>query len=253
MIRLLLVEDDPNLMESLASFLRFEGFEVIQAFSLAEGRVRMAESPRLVILDWRLGDGQGVELLKEWREKAIFCPVILLTARTELIDKVLGLELGANDYVTKPFEPRELLARIRVQLRHQTPEVEVTLEGAGISLCVKTREVRWNGQPVALKKMEFELLKVFLENPDKVFSRDELLNTVWGYDNYPTSRTIDTHVLTLRQKFGDQPFETIRGIGYRFRAKKIDGNPDQCLPSADNLRFQKGQVGDSETQLWRNQ
>ncbi len=251
MTRLLLVEDDPNLMESLASFLRFEGFEVVPALSLAEGRVRMAECPRLVILDWRLGDGQGVELLKEWREAGNFCPVILLTARTELIDKVLGLELGANDYVTKPFEPRELLARIRVQLRQQTPEADVNLEGAGISLCLKTREVRWNRQSVALKKMEFELLKVFLENPDKVFSRDELLNTVWGYDNYPTSRTIDTHVLALRQKFGDEPFETIRGIGYRFRAKKIDRTSDDCLLSDDNPRIKPGQAGDSETQIWR--
>jgi DNA-binding response OmpR family regulator len=235
MNRLLIVEDDPNLMESLASFLRYEGFEVTVAASLAAARAKITEGPRLVVLDWMLSDGQGVELLKEWRSAGNSVPVILLTARTELIDKILGLEWGANDYVTKPFEPRELLARIRVQLRSPNHEVEsAKLEGAGISLCPLSREVEYLGQPVAMKKMEFELLKMFLENPDKVFSRDELLNTVWGYDNYPTSRTIDTHVLALRQKFGDETFETVRGIGYRFRAKRIDRKTHVSLRVGDN-------------------
>lgn len=235
MNRILLVEDDPNLKESLANFLRYEGFEVLLASSLAQARARIQENPRLVVLDWMLTDGQGVELLKEWREAGKNVPVILLTARTELIDKVLGLELGANDYVTKPFEPRELLARVRVQLRHTTQEAAPELlEGAGVTLCLKSREARYLGKPVALKKMEFELLRVFLENPDKVFSRDELLNTVWGYDNYPTSRTIDTHVLALRQKFDESAFETIRGIGYRFRASTIDLARDERLQPGDN-------------------
>ncbi len=235
MTRLLLVEDDPNLKESLANFLRYEGFEVFLASSLAQARTLLNENPRLVVLDWMLTDGQGVELLKEWRDSGKTVPVILLTARTELIDKVLGLELGANDYVTKPFEPRELLARIRVQLRQPLTEpASEILQGAGVTVCLKTREAKYLGKPVALKKMEFELLRVFLENPEKVFSRDELLNTVWGYENYPTSRTIDTHVLALRQKFGESAFETIRGIGYRFRPTKIDGNAHKRLPAGDN-------------------
>jgi DNA-binding response OmpR family regulator len=234
MSRILIVEDEPNLMDSLAGFLRYEGHEVIQAASLAQARTKMPERPDLVVLDWMLGDGQGVELLREWRSAKNECPVILLTARAELIDKVLGLEMGANDYVTKPFEPRELLARIRVQLRKAPagPASELLRAGA-ISLCSKTREVWYDGEPVALKKMEFELLKVFLENPDKVFSRDELLNTVWGYDNYPTSRTIDTHILALRHKFDGDSFETIRGIGYRFRPQRFDRNPRDRLPADD--------------------
>jgi DNA-binding response OmpR family regulator len=173
-----------------------------------------------------LPDGQGIESLKKWRAKNLQTPVILLTARAELIDKVLGLELGGNDFVTKPFEPRELVARIRVQLRARQPSQGAPgsiqpagLSLGGITLNVSTVEVFYLGSLVAITKTEFELLKMFLENPNQVFSREELLKKVWGYDQFPSTRTVDTHVLQLRQKFRPEMFETVHGIGYRFREK----------------------------------
>ena len=221
MIRLLLVEDDDRLAASLGDYLANEGFEVCRAGTVAQARRDLEPAIELVILDWRLPDGSGVDLLSEWRKGGVTVPVVMLTARTDLVDRVLGLELGANDYVTKPFEPRELLARIRVRLRERqvaparaAPEV---LRGAGIELRVDTREVRWRDQPVELTRQEFTLLRLLLENPNRVLSREEILNLAWGYESYPTTRTVDTHMLQLRRKFAPELFETVRGIGYRFR------------------------------------
>lgn len=221
MPRVLVVDDEKNLVDSLRGYLQNEGFDVDTAGSLKAAREKIEARPELVILDWMLPDGQGIELLKQWRSEKRQIPIVLLTARNELIDKVLGLELGADDYLTKPFEPRELLARLRARLRsrsedHPQPEEEA-LEVSGVRLCGRTRNVGFLGKPVELKKMEFELLKLFLEHPEEVFSREELLNRVWGYDSYPTTRTVDTHVLQLRQKLDAKLFETVRGIGYRFR------------------------------------
>lgn len=167
-----------------------------------------------------LPDGQGIDLLRAWRRDGYSGPIIFLTARTELLDKVLGLELGADDYVTKPFEPRELLARIRARLRAHAP-VPVPaprhLAIHDIRLCPDTRDVTFEGQPVVLSRMEFGLLELLMENPGRVFSRDELLARVWGYESYPTTRTVDNHVLKLRQKLAPELFESVRGIGYRLR------------------------------------
>lgn len=217
MAKLLLVEDDTNLRHSLAEFLGAEGFEVWQAESVGNAREKLQEKPDVVILDWMLGNASGVDLLAEWRRQGVTCPVVMLTAKTELVDKVLGLELGADDYLTKPFAPRELLARLRVQLRRAAPAVaESFLQHSGIRLDVLNKEVRYQGRQIELTKLEYLLLKTFLENPGRIFSREELLNQVWGYDRYPTTRTIDTHVLQLRQKFEPELFETVRGMGYRF-------------------------------------
>jgi DNA-binding response OmpR family regulator len=223
--QILLIEDETNLLDSLSGFLRYEGYDLIVAASMAQGRVAQERRPDLILLDWRLPDGQGLELLKEWRQRGIDTPVILLTARADLLDKILALENGANDYLTKPFEPRELLARIRVQLRSRPcapggPD-SAWLKIAGIAMNTLTREVFFGGRRVELKKMEFALLRLFLESPEQVFSRDEILNKVWGYDSYPTTRTIDTHILQLRQKFSSDLFETVRGIGYRFHQAQI--------------------------------
>ena len=229
---ILLVEDEINIATPLLQFLKGEGFAVEHAANAAEAAAAMRLSPpKLVLLDWMLPDRPGVDLLREWRRDRIACPVILLTARHELIDKVLGLELGADDYMTKPFEPRELVARIRARLR-TSPAAGLmsaklaapALVAAGVTIDLEAREVRFHEALVELTKMEFELLKLLIENKNKVFSRDELLNRVWGYDAYPTTRTIDTHILQLRQKFTAELFETVRGIGYRFRdpgAEKI--------------------------------
>lgn len=228
MTRILLAEDEVNVRKPLEDYLRKEGFHVVEAASLREAETKIADAPDVILLDWMLPDGQGIELLKKWRRAGVLTPTILLTSRADLVDKVLGLELGANDYVTKPFEPRELVARIRVQLRQieitQTPakaQKEQRVDVSGISLNVTTHEATYTGTILGLTKTEFELLRVFLESPNQVFSREELLKKVWGYDQYPTTRTVDTHILQLRQKTKPDFFETVHGIGYRFRPTKI--------------------------------
>lgn len=216
MSHLLLVEDELHLRDSLKEFLEAENFKVTTASTLEEARDSIQSSPDAVVLDWLLPDGQGIDLLKEWRNAANHTPVILLTAKTQLVDKVLGLEMGADDYLTKPFEPRELIARLRVQLRKPVFPPEKCLEQRGIQLNLRMKQVTFRQQKVEMTKMEFNLLSLFLQNPDQVFSREELLNQVWGYDRFPTTRTVDTHILQLRTKFEASFFETIRGMGYRF-------------------------------------
>jgi len=223
MTKILVIEDEESVRNPLADHLHREGYSVIVAQSGKEGDQRLHENPDLIVVDWMLPDIQGIELLKRWRAKGINTPVILLTARADLVDKVLGLELGANDYMTKPFEVRELIARIRAHLRvRQTiPDAKKSneIEICGIRLSLNAREVHFKSLLVDLTKTEFELLRLFLENPRQVFSREELLKKVWGFENYPSTRTVDTHILQLRQKFNSDLFETVHGIGYRFREK----------------------------------
>lgn len=215
--RILLIEDDKNLGEALGEYLDQEGCEVTKVESLKEAKEQDLASFQILILDWMLPDGQGIDWLAEIRKGGISLPVIMLTARNELIDKVVGLERGANDYMTKPFEPRELMARIRVQLRvPQRQDSKQNISRGDLTISPETREVIWQGEKVELTKMEFNLLKLLAEKPGRAYSREEILNKVWGFENYPTTRTVDTHVLQLRQKFSDQLIETVRGIGYRF-------------------------------------
>ena len=222
MTKILIVEDELSIRIPLVEYLKKEGFEILTADTLAEAEKKLSENPSLVLLDWMLPDGQGIELLRNWRQRGLLIPTILLTARTELIDKVVGLELGANDYLTKPFEPRELVARIRVQLRQISGQrVDEKISGAEILLNRTTREGFFQNKLIDLTKTEFELLKIFLENPNQVFSREELLKHVWGYDHSPTTRTVDTHILQLRQKTSAELFETVHGIGYRFKVKSL--------------------------------
>lgn len=220
MTRILLVEDEDSLVTALSEYLRREGIEVVVARTCAAARTLISGPPSVVILDWMLPDGQGVDLVREWRSQGLRIPIVMLTARSDLIDKVVGLELGANDYMTKPFEPRELLARLRVQLRAAAaiPAPDETLRCAGIDMNLATREVTFAGLRVELTRMEFSLLRLLIENPDRVFTRDELLNKVWGFESYPTTRTVDTHILQLRQKFSADLFLTVRGVGYRLKA-----------------------------------
>ncbi len=217
MKQILIIEDDANLGPSLKRICEEEGLKTTLATSLAEARVLIDNNPDVVVLDWMLGDGQGIDFLKELRSKNTSLPVIMLTARTELIDKVVGLETGANDYMTKPFESRELIARIRVQLRHQNIVIDTNdiITQGDLSIHTVERDVFYLGKKLVLTKMEYELLKILAENPKQIFSRENLLDKVWGYDNYPTTRTVDTHVLQIRQKTSDDIIETMRGLGYR--------------------------------------
>jgi DNA-binding response OmpR family regulator len=209
----LLVEDEVNIAESLAALLTGEGYSVQVARSIGEALAAGSDWD-LCLLDWMLPDGQGIDLLRRFRSSGITLPVIFLTARADVIDKVLGLELGADDYLTKPFEPRELLARMHARLRHALP---VSMpENRELQIDKSAMRVVFRGREISFTRMEFELLNYLASQPGKVFSRDELLDAVWGFESYPTTRTVDTHVLQLRQKLDPELIETVRGVGYRF-------------------------------------
>lgn len=227
MSNILIIEDDESLGATLKSFLRDEGHQVAWANSLKMARDHDFSETELVILDWMLPDGQGIDFLREKRSEGFKTPVIMLTARTEVIDKVVGLESGADDYLTKPFEPRELAARIRVQLRHSSERGDSSddkesgeIKLGDLVINLETREITFKGNIVEFTKMEFEFLVLLAETPNRAFSREEILNKVWGYENYPSTRTVDTHVLQIRQKLYDELIETVRGVGYRLRFKE---------------------------------
>jgi DNA-binding response OmpR family regulator len=213
----LVVEDEAQVAAALRDLLEREGYMVRVASTLADAR-RALGGVDAVLLDWRLPDGEGIDLLKEWRKESDV-PVLMVTARVEVIDRVLGLEIGADDYITKPVEPRELLARLKARLRsrQRLAEAPPAVEFAGVRLDPATREVTFEGRPVPMTRMEFGLLALLVEHPGRVFSREELLNRVWGYERTPTTRTVDAHVLQLRTKLRSDLIESVRGIGYRLR------------------------------------
>ena len=181
-------------------------------------------TPSAVVLDLRLPGLSGREVCREFKQHSPAVPIIVLSATSDVSDKVLLLELGADDYVTKPFSPRELLARMRVALRRTvqpTPAEKFAFEEIAIDF--KKMEVIREGQPIALTAQEFKTLKFMVQNPERVITRDELLNEVWGYHNYPSTRTVDNHILKLRQKLERDPanpvhFRTVHGVGYKFVA-----------------------------------
>lgn len=217
MKQVLIVEDDENLGNSLKKILESEGMKAYLAPTLELARTHLSNDLDVIVLDWMLPDGQGIDFLREVRTKEFVMPVIMLTARTDLIDKVLGLETGANDYMTKPFESRELVARVRVQLREKMsakPRDEKISVGK-LVINGFEKEILYDGKKITFTKMEYELVKLLAENPRQTFSRENLLDKVWGYENFPTTRTVDTHVLQIRQKTADDIIETIRGLGYR--------------------------------------
>jgi DNA-binding response OmpR family regulator len=181
-----------------------------------------AAPPALVLLDLKLPDMSGRDVCLEIRQQAATLPIIILTATSGEVDKVLLLELGADDYVTKPFSPRELLARVRAVMRRSSrPSVGEQYSFADVSVDFAKMEVVRTGKPVTLTPQEFKILKYFAQNPERVISRDELLNEVWGYQCYPSTRTVDNHLLKLRQKLEQDPahpnhFRTVHGAGYKF-------------------------------------
>lgn len=215
---LLLVEDDKNLADGLLVSLEQAGYVCLHAELISEVE-QYWEKADLVILDRQLPDGDSVQHLANWK-KTKDVPVILLTALVTVKDKVSGLDAGANDYLTKPFAEAELFARIRAQLRlpesEAVDEMKVTTENLVIDKA--TREVFFNDISVTLTRTEFDLLLFLASNLGRVFTRDELLDHVWGYNHFPTTRTVDTHVLQLRQKLPGLEIETLRGVGYKMKA-----------------------------------
>ncbi|SHF50098.1 response regulator transcription factor VxrB [Vibrio gazogenes] len=215
---LLLVEDDKNLADGLLVSLEQAGYNCLHAEKISEVR-QYWEQADLVILDRQLPDGDSVEHLVDWKNLKDV-PVILLTALVTVKDKVAGLDSGANDYLTKPFAEAELFARVRAQLRAPDGESQddTKVVTAELSIDKATREVHYKGDLITLTRTEFDLLLFLASNLGRVFTRDELLDHVWGYNHFPTTRTVDTHVLQLRQKLPGLEIETLRGVGYKMKA-----------------------------------
>ena len=223
MDRILVVEDDRAVQKALRRLFESEGLGVeISSDGRSALEAFRRAAPAAMVLDLRLPGMSGRDVCREVKQQAPAVPIIVLSAASDVSDKVLLLELGADDYVTKPFSPRELLARVRVALRRsvRTGGTDVVAFD-GISLDFTKMEVLREGQPVAMTPQEFKTLRFMLHNPDRVITRDELLNEVWGYQNYPSTRTVDNHILKLRQKLEKDPanpvhFRTVHGVGYKF-------------------------------------
>ncbi|ODA33755.1 DNA-binding response regulator [Veronia pacifica] len=216
-LTLLLVEDDNNLADGLLASLEQAGYKCLHADCAQKVSYYWAKAD-LVILDRQLPEGDSLEWLPEWK-KIKTVPVILLTAMVSVRDRVAGLDRGAVDYMIKPFAEAELLARIRVHLRETEQEIEDNEETVigNLTIYPASRTVLSDLGEVILTRTEFDLLFFLAKNAGRVFTRDELLEQVWGYSHYPTTRTVDTHVLQLRQKLPDVEIETLRGVGYRMR------------------------------------
>ncbi len=221
---ILVVEDEPAILELVAVNLRHAGFQVVRATSAEEGEtVIRHELPDLLVLDWMLPGQSGVGLARKLRadERTRELPIIMLTARVHEEDKIQGLEAGADDYVTKPFSPKELVARIRAVLRRRAPHLAgEAVEIGTLSLNPATHRVLADGQPVELGPTEFRLLFFFMTHPERVYSRAQLLDEVWGDHVFIEERTVDVHIRRLRaalEPSGHQDLiETVRGTGYRF-------------------------------------
>ena len=224
--RLLLVEDEPGLQLALSDRLSSEGYSVETAGDGHTAVTRATGEPfDVIVLDVMLPGRDGFDVAKAIRQHGIQTPILMLTARTQVVDRVVGLKLGADDYLTKPFETIELLARIEALLRRvPSGSAGMSLERyqfGDISVDVRKAEVKQNGQPLDLSAKEFQLLKYFIEHRGATISRDELLHEVWGYHATPSTRTVDVHVAWLRQKLEPnsrvpQYILTVHGLGYKF-------------------------------------
>jgi len=222
--RILIVEDEPAMVAGLRDNFEYEGYDVISAEDGVAGLERaLSDDPDLVVLDVMMPRMSGIDLCKQLKIKRPSVPIIMLTARGQEIDKVVGLELGADDYVTKPFSVRELMARVKAVLRRVSPQARApeVYRFSDVEVNIRSHEVQRAGAPVELSAKEFALLAYFISHPAETLSRDRLLDAVWGYENYPNTRTVDTHILHLRQKLETNPEEpkfilTVHGSGYKF-------------------------------------
>ncbi len=223
--KILIIEDEEDLVKGLKLNLADEGYKVDWASNGEEGlRKAMEETPDLIILDIMLPKKNGLDVCRELRQKHVTIPIIMLTAKGEEIDKVVGLEIGADDYMTKPFSIRELLARIKAHLRREKREAKTIPEVycfGDVEIDFTHFRVKHEDKQVDLTSLEVEILKYFIAHQGEVISREVLLDKIWGYDKYPTTRTIDNHILKLRKKIEGDPSHpkyilSIYGEGYRF-------------------------------------
>lgn len=222
MPRILVIEDEPSIASGLEDDLKLEGYEV-EVVSDGETASRRAreQSFDLIILDVMLPHKDGFEVCRELRRAGLRTPVILLTAKTQESDKVLGLELGADDYVTKPFSPRELRARVKAALRRAAGEIPEIYRFGEVEVDFSRCELRRAGEAVEMTPIEFRLLTTFIRHRHHTLSRDRLLEEVWGHETFVTDRVVDTHITNLRKKIEPKPSEpqlliSVRGMGYRF-------------------------------------
>ena len=222
--QILVVDDEPNIVQLARLYLERDGYAVI---SVGDGQAALdaaqSQQPDLIVLDVMLPQVDGFEVCRRLRADDNPVPIIMVTARDDDIDKILGLELGADDYLTKPFNPRELVARVRAVLRRGAPpqlQTAPPIQISDLEINFAGREVQINGDPVELRTQEFEVLKVLAENKGIVLSREQLLSKAWGFDFYGQTRTVDVHIAQLRRKIAASKvqIETVTGIGYKLVA-----------------------------------
>ncbi|MGM0517629.1 MAG: phosphate regulon transcriptional regulator PhoB [Pseudomonadota bacterium] len=224
---ILIVEDEKPIREMVAFALGRAGYELVEAGDIVEAYERISEKlPDLVLLDWMLPGASGIEFARRLKRDELTSdvPIVMLTARGEEEDKVSGLEAGADDYVTKPFSPRELMARIKAVLRRTSPETESpVIDVAGLKLDQESYRVTAADEPVDIGPTEFRLLAFFMRHPERVFTRNQLLDRVWGQSAYVEERTVDVHILRLRKALASSGYDgliqTVRGVGYRLSAQ----------------------------------
>ena len=219
---ILVIDDDESLRDTIVVMLEQEGFRAVQAGDGREGfEMALSLKPDLVLVDLRLPRMSGTEICKQLRASGMATPIIVLSALGDEIDKVLLLEIGADDYVVKPFGTRELMARIRAVLRRTSSDARKVIHFSEIEVDFERRIVKRKGEDLKLTPAEYNLLAYFLHNPDRALTRDMILNSVWGYEFFPNTRTVDAHVVKLRQKLepdsnAPRHFLTVHGVGYRF-------------------------------------
>ncbi|GAA4496044.1 phosphate regulon transcriptional regulator PhoB [Pseudaeromonas paramecii] len=225
--KVLIVEDEAPIREMLCFVLEQKGFEPMEAEDYQQGLAALKEPfPDLILLDWMLPGGSGIQFIKQLKQDEVTrqIPVVMLTARGEEEDKVRGLDAGADDYITKPFSPKELTARLKAVIRRAVPtSTEEIIEVQGLKLDPVSHRVTANEQVLEMGPTEFRLLHFFMTHPERVYSREQLLNNVWGTNVYVEDRTVDVHIRRLRKavsEFGHDAFiQTVRGTGYRFSTR----------------------------------
>jgi two-component system alkaline phosphatase synthesis response regulator PhoP len=222
--KVLIIEDEPAMVLGLRDNFEYEGYEVLVAHDGVEGLDRaLRDKPNVILLDVMLPRKSGLDVCRELRSKGVETPIVMLTARGQEIDKVIGLEIGADDYVTKPFSIKELLARVRAALRRASRQIVdiKTYSFGSVALDFEKYQASKAGRAIELSAREFDILKYFIRHRGETLTREQLLDEVWGYDNYPITRTVDNHIAKLRQKVEDTPTEpqyivTVHRSGYKF-------------------------------------